>query len=1037
MKTKIVLPRGCAVGSILLSVFMAGAALAGGNIDAMNTNNYAWAGNAGWVDFAATNFGGVTVSNVVARNYLSGSAWAENFGWISLGASNATLPYANTDTNNYGVNLDAAGRLSGCAWSKNVGWISFSNTGYQATVDPNTGCFGGYAWGENIGWIHFTNANYNVKTLWRPDTNPPTASMVLSPAVFRANQSGVATITVSEAVTGFVASAITVSGDGIMGAFTTNSASIYAVVVTSGATNGTLTVTIASNAFTDLSGNLLVSNVSASATVDVTAPTVAITFSQFSYVTNQTGYATFAFSEPVTGFDASDIQIAGGTKGAFTTNSSANYRVDVTAGASTGTMTVAIASNALTDVAGNPMASNAQASVTVAAADTTPPTVLSVVFSPTLFRANQSGVATVTVSEAVSNFDVTDVQIANGTVTAFTTNSASEYVVALTAGAVDGLMSLTIPAGSFADLAGNPLVVPGQGTVTVDATAPTVTINQSAGQTDPTNSGPINFTVVFSESVADFATGDVTLSGSAGATTATVTGGGTTYNVAVSGMTGSGTVIASIAAGVAHDAAGNANTGSTSTDNSVTYDITAPTVTINQAAGQADPTNGGPINFTVVFSKPVAGFATGGVTFTGSTAPGMLVGTVSGGGSTYNVAVSGMTGSGTIVATIAVGAAHDMAGNGNTPSSSTDNSVTYDITPPTVTISQAAGQADPTNSGPINFTVVFSESVVDFAAGDVSLSGTAGATTATVTGSGMNYNVAVSGITGGGTVIAAIAAGVAHDAAGNANTASISTDNTVTVDLIAPTASIALSATNFMRNASGVATVTVSEAVSGFSAASFQVSGGTVGDVTLLDTTHYTVAVTAGDGSIPLLTVTLPVGAFTDLAGNPLVASAQATATVSLPPSSGNIDASNKFAWAANAGWVNLAPSDGGVTVHPGPNGYLSGYAWGENVGWLKMGTGPGPYLNDSPTNWGVNLDAAGNLTGYAWNQNAGWVRFDPANGGVQIDAAQLPPHPGLGNFGGYAWGENFGWLHFNEASSLYAARTTAFDWKGAIFLFR
>ena len=39
-----------------------------------------------------------------------------------------------------------------------------------------------------------------------------------------------------------------------------------------------------------------------------------------------------------------------------------------------------------------------------------------------------------------------------------------------------------------------------------DATAPTVTINQAAGQADPTNASPINFTVVFSESVTDFAT---------------------------------------------------------------------------------------------------------------------------------------------------------------------------------------------------------------------------------------------------------------------------------------------------------------------------------------------------------------------------------------------------------------------------------------------------------------------------------------------------------------------------------------------------
>lgn len=111
---------------------------------------------------------------------------------------------------------------------------------------------------------------------------------------------------------------------------------------------------------------------------------------------------------------------------------------------------------------------------------------------------------------------------------------------------------------------------------TPDTTSPTVTINQDISQADPANSSPINFTVVFSEPVTDFATGDVTLSGTAGATTATVTGSGTTYNVAVSGMTANGTVIASLLAGVAHDAANNPSLASTNTDNSVTFSPLLP-----------------------------------------------------------------------------------------------------------------------------------------------------------------------------------------------------------------------------------------------------------------------------------------------------------------------------------------------------------------------------------------------------------------------------------------------------------------------------
>ena len=106
-------------------------------------------------------------------------------------------------------------------------------------------------------------------------------------------------------------------------------------------------------------------------------------------------------------------------------------------------------------------------------------------------------------------------------------------------------------------------------TWTIDTLRPAVTIGQAAGQLDPTGGSPIHFGVVFAESVAGFADGDVTLSGTAGATTTLVTGSGTTYDVAVSGMTGDGTVIASIPADAAADAAGNGNTASTSSDSTV------------------------------------------------------------------------------------------------------------------------------------------------------------------------------------------------------------------------------------------------------------------------------------------------------------------------------------------------------------------------------------------------------------------------------------------------------------------------------------
>jgi Ca2+-binding RTX toxin-like protein len=153
---------------------------------------------------------------------------------------------------------------------------------------------------------------------------------------------------------------------------------------------------------------------------------------------------------------------------------------------------------------------------------------------------------------------------------------------------------------------GNADPTPASYTWTVDTVAPTVTINQAAGQADPTGSSPINFTAVFSEPVTGFgnSAGDVTLSGTAGATTFVVTqiapNNGTTYNVAVSGMTASGTVTAGIPAGAANDAAGNGSAASTSTDNTVTFVLNfPPTVTVAAGGLCGGGAASGTINLTV------------------------------------------------------------------------------------------------------------------------------------------------------------------------------------------------------------------------------------------------------------------------------------------------------------------------------------------------------------------------------------------------------------------------------------------------------
>lgn len=302
---------------------------------------------------------------------------------------------------------------------------------------------------------------------------------------------------------------------------------------------------------------------------------------------------------------------------------------------------------------------------------------------------NTSVTYLVTFSEPVSGVDASDFTLTSpsngvtGTVAPVANGPSATYDVTVTSIAGDGTLRLDVNAsGTGIKDNGNLDLSNGFTTgdvYTFDHTTPTVTVSQNAGQADPTNASPINFTVVFSEPVNGFATGDVTLDGTAGATTATVTEAapmnGTTYNVAVSGMTGDGTVIASLAAGVASDAAGNGNAASTSTDNSVGYDATKPSVTIAKASAQDDPTGASTIHFTAVFSEHVNGFTASDITL-GGTAGGTFTAIITEvapmDGTTFDVAVSGMsTTSGTVTASVGANVVTDDADNANSASPST------------------------------------------------------------------------------------------------------------------------------------------------------------------------------------------------------------------------------------------------------------------------------------------------------------------------------------------------------------------------------
>ncbi|MBL7850738.1 MAG: T9SS type A sorting domain-containing protein [Cyclobacteriaceae bacterium] len=222
---------------------------------------------------------------------------------------------------------------------------------------------------------------------------------------------------------------------------------------------------------------------------------------------------------------------------------------------------------------------------------------------------------------------------------------------------------------------------------------------------------------------------------------------------------------------------------------------TPPTPTISILGGS--PTNGKPL-FRVLFSTPIntGSFTSGDVTITG-TATGTLTSTITeiapNNGTAFSIEVSGMTASGTVIANIAAGVLTDVSGNANLISNAnTTINYTHDVTGPTVAITVSG--PNPTNVNPV-FQVVFNEPITisSFVGTDVTLTGTAGATTATINeiapNDGTTFTVTASGMTGPGTVIANIAAGVIQDRAATPNNNSAANLNTtINFDNQAPTA---------------------------------------------------------------------------------------------------------------------------------------------------------------------------------------------------------------------------------------------------------
>ncbi len=645
------------------------------------------------------------------------------------------------------------------------------------------------------------------------------------------------TATFSESVTGFELNDIVV-GNGTADNFQ-GTGSDYSFDVTP-ASDGDVTVDVAAGVAFDSAGNGNAAAAQLSWTADMTAPTVALTTladGPFSSAFS----VTATFSEPVTGFGLEDLVVGNATFGNFL-GSGSIYTFDVTP-TSDGDVTVDVVANVAFDSAGN---GNAAAAQLLREADLTAPTVgLANLVSGDL--VGEAFTVTATFSEAVTGFELSDVEVGNGIADNLQgTGSDYSFDVRPTS---DGDVTVSLGAGVAFDSAGNGNLAASTLRVTADLTASTVTLDTQAGDFV---SGAFTVTATFDEAVTGFELNDVVVTN---ASLDQFAGSGASYSFDVT-PTSDGLVTVDVAAGAAQDGAGNATTAAAQLTR--TADLTVPTVTLQTSIFEPI---GGTFSVTAEFSENVSDFALDDLILTNAVGTNLV-----GSGSVYSFNVTPAA-TGTVTIAIAEEGVQDRAGNGN--QASDQLSVAADLTSPTVSLATSATSPVGTT---FSVSATFSEDVTDFDSSDVEVdNGSVG----NFSGSGRNYSFDVTP-QGNGDVKVDVGAGVAQDAAGNGNAAAASL--VMTADLDGSTLGLSTTASNPVAGEFTV-TATFSESVTGFELNDIVVGNGTADNFQGTGSDYSFDVTPTSDGDV---TVDVAAGVAFDSAGNGNAAAAQLSRTADI-----------------------------------------------------------------------------------------------------------------------------------------------------------
>ena len=582
-----------------------------------------------------------------------------------------------------------------------------------------------------------------------------------------------ATITFTESVSNFVQSDVSLSGSAasITGWRANSSNTVYTATITPTA-SGTVTVSVDADVATDLAGNPNTAATSKTVTVSVDTDPPGISFSAdletpfntaYHYTANGPFDMTMTFTEPISGFEQTDIEIGGGggdTGGSVTALTKVDdeiYTATVNPFIHQGVSFVRlhIPPGVLTDTAGNPNTRTYSPAISIEQVrpdvEITVPdaTVETETLTITITFDDLNGLPFIFSDAYVHHdsrplgFAQSDVLLTNNTAgasitkwtelqTGFNHNGVSfqgaygVFEAEITA-TQSGSVTFGIPENVATDLAGNPNTAATSKTVTVsvDTDPPGVSISvplSARTGTDGTRTsitvpsgrletGAFDVTITFTEPVSGFEQADLSLTGtSAASITAWKTTDNTVYTPTIT-PTRSGTVTLGVLAGVATDAAGNPNTAATS--KTVTVDVDRPTVGITVPP---DVQNGA-FDVTISFSEAVIGFVQSELSLSGTAAAGITAWSANTANTVYTATITPTT-SGMVSLNIAADVATDTTNNPNT--TAIEQSVTVDVDSPSVKLTlSASGQGG--NNNRIDIQISFTEPVEGFEQTDLSV----------------------------------------------------------------------------------------------------------------------------------------------------------------------------------------------------------------------------------------------------------------------------------------------------------------------------